>query len=346
MNKGSSDLDNACLFFLRDILSLKKGNRLLIYIDRGPEEVVADELRRFASSIGIVTEVLQLQDFQSQEQIVDSLCSAIAAGNFDAVCELSDQYFYPTRVWGKAIQLGCRLFSMGSMQQASFIRCIGKVNREKLAEFGAALYDLVKDARRVKLETSAGTHLTFKMNTGSLLGRIATRLKLTTMSEIWEPTGNLGHEGDATFLGGQLSFQGIADTIEGTAVIDGFMWPPDDVGFLKEPIVLKIKQGKVVDIGGEPLKSGVLTKWLEGREKAIEHFCIGFNPGARVSDNLVEAERAYGHINIGIGKYPYHTDGVIRNPRLTINGKVLMDNNAFVHEKLATLEKELRTVTD
>ncbi|MFT6891959.1 MAG: 2,5-dihydroxypyridine 5,6-dioxygenase [Halioglobus sp.] len=122
------------------------------------------------------------------------------------------------------------------------------------------------------------------------------------------------------------------------------MWSPSDIGLLTEPIILHIEHGRVMHIGGDPVKSETLNKWLLGQEKSIEHFCLGFNPGARISDNLVEAERAYGQLNIGLGKYPFHTDGVIRNPRLTINGNILMNNNAFVHKKLLTLDKKLRAI--
>ena len=105
--------------------------------------------------------------------------------------------------------------------------------------------------------------------------------------------------------------------------------------------MLEIERGQVVEIGGDPATSGLLRNWLSGKEKAVEHFCIGFNPGARLNNNLVEAERAFGHINIGFGTYPYHTDGVIVKPRLTIDGDVLMENNTFIDGRIASLAAAL-----
>jgi hypothetical protein len=344
MKQDQTDLVNACETFLHDILLLGKGDSLLIYIDRAPEEVVAGEIQAYAKSIGIETEIFRLQGFSSLTVMVDALCEKITAGNYDAVCELSDRYFYPTRVWGQVVQKGSRLYSMGSMDAPAFIRCIGEVNHENLAVFSMELYRLLVKTRRVQLESTSGTRISFKMNASSLTGRILSKMKLTTMSQVWQPTGTLSQGGSATFLGGQQSFLGIPDTIEGTAVIDGYMWPPDEVGHLEEPIILEIERGHVVRISGNPAKSRILNEWLEGREKAIEHFCIGFNPGARISSNLVEAERAYGHITIGLGKYPFHTDGVIKNPKLISNGAVLMENNAFMHEKLSVLANDLRRV--
>jgi leucyl aminopeptidase (aminopeptidase T) len=144
----------------------------------------------------------------------------------------------------------------------------------------------------------------------------------------------LKERASATFMGGQVAFLGVPGTIEGTAVIDGYLSPPEEIGPLENPIVLKMSKGRVVNIDGCPSKSLILSKWLDGKEKGIEHFCIGFNPGARLSGNIVEAERAFGHIVIGLGKYPFHTDGIIKNPQLILDNKVILKNNTFIHDDL------------
>jgi len=142
-------------------------------------------------------------------------------------------------------------------------------------------------------------------------------------------------------MGGQLAFQGIPETIEGTAVIDGYLWPPNEIGHIDVPIVLKIKKGIVIKINGCPLKSKILNRWLEGKDKEIQHFCIGFNPGAELSGKLMEAERVFGHIAIGIGKYPFHTDGIAKNPSILSNDEIIEQDGSFIHKELSVLEREL-----
>lgn len=344
MKQHKTALDNACASFLHDVLLLRSGDRLLIYIDKAPGDEVARDIQSYAQSTGIDTDIFQLDGFSGLDEMITALCEKIAEGNYDAVCELSHRYFYPTRAWGQAVQRGCRVYALGPIDRSAFVRCIGEVNHEKLAEFGEALYRVVTKARRVRLETSAGTRISFRMNSSSLVGRVLAKMRLTRMSQVWKPTGSLSLGGGATFLGGQLSFLGIPDTINGTAVIDAYMWPPDEVGHLVQPIVLEIERGEVVRFSGDPEKSKILEEWLEGREKRIQHFCIGFNPGAQISSNLAEAERVYGHINIGLGKYPFHTDGIIRHPKLVINGSVVMENHSFVHKDLSDLASTLRRV--
>ena len=55
----------------------------------------------------------------------------------------------------------------------------------------------------------------------------------------------------------------------------------------------------------------------------------------------MEAERVFGCIAIGIGKYPVHTDGVIKNHSIEVDKQVIEENGSFVPEELLSLEGEL-----
>jgi leucyl aminopeptidase (aminopeptidase T) len=143
-------------------------------------------------------------------------------------------------------------------------------------------------------------------------------------------------------LGGQLCFQASTDTIEGTAVIDGYLWPPRKIGRLGDPILLTIRRGRVVGIGGSAREARLLTRWFEGQEIRVEHFCMGFHPTAGLSGQILEAERAFGCISIGIGRGSFHTDGVMTFPTIEMDGARLEDGGSFVYGELSRLEEELR----
>jgi hypothetical protein len=53
-----------------------------------------------------------------------------------------------------------------------------------------------------------------------------------------------------------------------------------------------------------------------------------------LSGRLGEAERAFGHFVIGFGAYPFHTDSIIKNPTLVLDGSVVLENHDFVHGDL------------
>lgn len=325
--------------FFTNVLLLKKGEKLLIYIDKDSDENILTEIKKYSEKFGIVTDVLSLIEFSEITEMVQAITNKIEFGNYDAICELSGCYFYTTKVWPTAVQNNCRLYAPGPINLRSFERCIGKINHNFVYEFGKVLENILLTARKIEIHSDLGTMLTFKMVSPTIVRKILCKLRLTHLSTVWHPTGLLRKGGSATFLVGQLAFLGTQNSINGIAVIDGFIWPPDDVRHINKPVNIKIKKGHVINIGGCHEKSLILKNWLKGKEKKIMHFCLGFNPGAQISDNLVETERAYGHFNIGIGIFPFHTDAIIKHPRIVIDGKVLLENNSFIHGELAALEK-------
>jgi 2,5-dihydroxypyridine 5,6-dioxygenase len=341
MLSRDQDLAKSSAYLLRDILYLKTGQKLLLYTDEASDIVLTEALQNEAKRMGVHTDIVRLQTISELSGMIKALVNKIDNENYDVVCELSERYFYPSMVWKRAVQKGCRIYSLGGMDSASFIRCIGQVDYKRLYKFGLLLYKILNKSGDIKIITEAGTNLTCQLTSQSLIVKILARLKLMQRSILWRPDGKLKAKSSATFMAGQVAFQGIPGTIEGTVIIDGYLWPPDEIGQIDDPIVLKISKGRVISIEGCPSKSKILSKWLDGKQKGVEHFCIGFHPGARLSGKLLEAERTYGHIVIGIGGYPFHTDGIIKNPTLKLNTTVILQNGSFIHDKLAALENDL-----
>jgi 2,5-dihydroxypyridine 5,6-dioxygenase len=341
LSNRNQDLEKSCVLFLSDMLHLRRDNKMLLYTDEASNDVIVEALLFEAKKLGVQTDIIRLHTFPGLSEQEKALVEKIANGKYDAVCELSGQYFYPSAVWKKALQKGCRVYSLGAIDSDSFIRCIGKTDHVKLYNFGLLLYRLLCRSRTVQIYTESGTNITCKMTSQRLMVKILTRLKLMQRSKVFRPDGMLKTRSSATFMAGQVAFQGIPDTIEGKVVIDGYLWPPDEIGQIVDPIVLRIRKGCVTNIEGCPSKSLILSNWLEGKEKTVMHFCIGFHPGAQLSGQLVEAERTFGNIVIGIGKYPFHADGIIKNPTLKLNDAVILQNGTFVHDKLSVLAQEL-----
>jgi len=339
--RGQADFASSCLVLLKELLYLQKGERLLLYTDNRAAGGLAEEIRRFAAGLGIEAHTFPLDESARPSDMIPALSDHIEHGRYAAVIELSEQSFYPTRVWSQASKSGSRVYSLGPMDAGSFVRCLGTVHHARLHEFGRGLYGLLMRARRVRVGSDSGTDIVFRMNNASISAKVLSKLRRMERSTVWQPSGILMPGVDATFLGGQVAFLGVPHTIEGRAVIDGYMWPPREVGHLDDPITLDIHHGEVATIAGCPSKSAILRQWLNGKEKKIEHFCIGYHPGARLSDNLCEAERALGHLDIGIGKYPFHTDGIIKNPKVILDDVVLMENHRFVHPALPFPEEDL-----
>lgn len=337
----AQELAEAVSYFLSTLLYLQKGDRFLIYTDDDDGDATAGAMQIIARNSGIDTDILDLRSIPNHQPREAALTERIALGSYTAACELSLQYYYPSSAWKTAAEKGCRIYALGPMDEASFVRCIGKVDHQKTYAFGLRLQGMLRQSHSVRILSESGTDIACRMSSQSLLDKIGQSFRLRPSSRIWNPSGVLHERRGMTFLSGQLAFLGLKNSIEGKIVIDGYLWPPDGIGQLDEPIVLTIVKGEVTAIDGSGLKSSILRDWLSGKETSLEHFCLGFNPSARLGKNMVEAERAFGHICIGFGKYPFHTDGILQNPTLVLDDTIILEDHSYLQEELQALSKEL-----
>lgn len=334
------NVDTAGRILLEEVLGLDAGDRMLLYSDLPPNRTVIQSLWEQAVMLGIDAEVCLVGDLPGLQAMVEELSSRVRAGRFAAVCELSEQYFYPTRVWGAAVESGCKVYGLGPLDERALIECVGKVDHPGLARFGQELHRLLVHAQSIRIESDAGTSFSCRMTGRGLLARVLGRLPNAGRSTVWPPCG-APTQGAATFLAGQSSFLPIPDSMNGTLVIDGYLWPPRGFGPLQDPITIEVAAGGVQAISGAPAASAALSDWLCGQSSRVEHFCIGYNPGATLGGSLMEAERAFGHLNVGVGRYPHHADGVMKMPRVTLDGEVLMERGTFTHPSLVELARAL-----
>lgn len=334
------NVNSAGRILLEDVLGLNAGNRILLYSDLPPNRTVIQSLRNQAVMLGIDAEVCLVGDLPSVQAMVEELSSRVHAGRFAAVCELSEQYFYPTRVWGVAVESNCKVYGLGPLDERALIECVGKVDHAALARFGQTLHRLLVHARSIRIESDAGTSFSCRMTGSGLLARLLGQLPNADRSAVWPPCG-APTQGAVTFLAGQSSFLGIPGSMNGTLVIDGYLWPPRGVGPLQDSITIEVVAGSIQAINGAQAASAALRDWLCGQSPRVEHFCIGYNPGATLGGSLMEAERAFGYLNVGVGRYPRHADGVMKMPRVTLDGEVLMEGGTFTHPNLVELARAL-----
>ncbi len=132
MGSDKQNIKEAALVLLKDLLKLKNGERILFYTDNGNDSYISHLLRENAEEIGTKSEVFELDSSHALPDMAQDLANKIEQGGFDVICELSEQYFYQTSAWKRALQLGARLYSLAGLDADTFISCIGKVNHESM----------------------------------------------------------------------------------------------------------------------------------------------------------------------------------------------------------------------
>jgi leucyl aminopeptidase (aminopeptidase T) len=358
---AEEQIEYAASVFVEQLLPLRAGENLLLYLDTTDDERVAQAIQNQANKKGAQTEILRLDAASDGASMSRQIAAKVRSGNYQAVCELSAaEYFYLGPAWQAVREKKARVYSIAGLDACAFVRCVGKVDHRAMIEFGTALKSRLIDSRRLRITSASGTDFQMELGLKQSLPKRAARKILRGLRRglrkvapqlekrwraapgayIYEPCGLLRDERES-FLGGQLSFRGVPGTIDGTAVIDGYLWPPPEIGLLDRPIILKFEEGALADIGGCPVKSKMLARRLQGPPIHLEHLSVGFNPGARWSGKLLEIERIFGALTFGFGQKLLHTDGVIRRPSMIADETTIEEEGSFVAPELQALQQAL-----
>jgi len=103
-----------------------------------------------------------------------------------------------------------------------------------LVEFQEKLADLTVNAERMRVTTPAGTDVTFENDRDRPVFR----------------EGVVSDKPGEFMLIGQVDWAPIEDSLNGTIVFDGSVWPPEELGLIKTPITLEVEKGKVTGVKG------------------------------------------------------------------------------------------------
>jgi leucyl aminopeptidase (aminopeptidase T) len=211
------------------------------------------------------------------------------------------------------------------------VRTIGRIDYPALEKFMAKITDLTKNANEVRITNPSGMDVTFK-NTPEHRGAYS--------------LGYCDTPG-AHMMAGQIYWAIDLSTLNGKIVFDGSINPP--LRLVKQPVVLHVKNGDIVKFEGG--KDAVeYEAWLRGFNDPnmlkIAHICYGFNPGAKLTGDVVEDERVWGCVEWGIGNMAWrpaasHSDGICLNVSVWLDGKQILDKGKSVDPELAELAKKL-----
>ena len=330
----------AAMVLIRDYIRMKRGENVLIYADEGSDaSVVQATVDAVDARGGNPLEVWYRIKGPPGTEPPAPMEAAMKSA--DVLVEYARTYLITTKAFERAMAAGARHLCLTAMDGDMMIRCIGNVSLPAMKAFGNALLRMTEGAKDVRVTSPAGTDLQFS---------IAKRPVLLDTGECVVP-------GRDSYLGGQISWAAIERTIDGTLVLDGTVWPPDETAPLKDPIRMELHRGRVASIEGGN-SAHVLLNWFKHfRDKRmynVAHFCYGFNPGARIAGRILEDERAFGVFVTGFGSQmasfkggftlaKSHVDGVTRTPTVVVDGEEVERDGKFMHPKLAALQERLLT---
>uniref|UniRef100_A0A7C1GK85 Aminopeptidase n=1 Tax=Thermofilum adornatum TaxID=1365176 RepID=A0A7C1GK85_9CREN len=338
------ELATAALKLVRDVLKVKEGEEVVITADTGSDWRVVEET---AKTVALLNAKPMVVWYKSPPGVGKAADPHIPLRTLTAVLSEADVWIEFNKSWllystpyETAIKAGkVRYICLVGMDADMYTRTIGKVNIPLIYEFQKKLAEITARQRHMKITTPAGTDLEFENDKNR---------PIFTEGEVNGP--------GVYMLFGQVDWAPIEDSINGVLVFDGSIWPPQELGLLRNPIKLHIKEGQIVKIEGGP-EAKILKAWLESFNHPnmykLAHISYGCNPGAKLTGNILEDERVWGAIEWGIGyqspdfkgkvgNAPSHTDGICLSPTVTGDEEKIIENGEYVHPELVELAKKLR----
>ena len=225
-----------------------------------------------------------------------------------------------TRARVEATKRGARIATMPMITEEIANRCLD-IDYGALKESSNRIYGILNGASRLRVTTLAGTDITFKVGKGHFFGKDGGSFDYPGAF------GNLP-EGEVAFA---------PATCEGIYVVDASL---PEIGLLDSPVTFKVKAGMVYEITGE--RSGELIERLDRvgtMAYKVAELGIGLNPHAKVTGNILEDEKVVGTVHIAVGNnlsfggdndVPLHLDGVIRDPDIWVDEKMIMEKGKFL----------------
>ncbi len=310
-----SELINSAEIALAECLNLRRLEQLLIVCDSDCYEIGR---AFYDAGEGKCKETVMVM-VQSRKNNGNELPEYIGSwiGQFDLVIIPTLKSLSRKHISKIASEQGIRIVTLPGITVDSFIRTM-KTDWRKLGVYTRKMTGKLSAAQIISIKTSAGTNLSFS----------------TAGQNAWTDDGHIMTKGTFGDLpAGEACIRPLDNTAEGVLVIDGSFSMVE--GVLDNPLVFTLKEGKVIKIEGHSCASElekIFTKYHESR--SLAEFGIGTHDTAVLCGKNLEDKKVRGTVHFGIGNWlsgdipeetQIHFDGVIQQPSVWIDGKLLIN---------------------
>ena len=316
-----SKLDTASIIAIRDCMGAKKKEKILVITDEQKREI-GFYLYENALRLGHKALYVEMKSGkQNGEEPPDEIAELMQ--KFDVVFCPTAKSLTHTNARRAASAKGVRVATFPGITEEVMIRGMN-ADYKKIAALSIKLKKILEKGKRIKVTAPAGTDISF-----GIAGRTAIASK-----GLFHKKGESGN-----LPTGETFLAPIEGTANGVFVVDGSM---AGLGLIKNAgIKIEVKDGFASTITGGKLASE-LKLMLDGVGKMarnIAEFGIGTNDSAKLSGVLLEDEKVMGTVHIAFGNnvsmggsvnVPLHLDGVIKQPTVYMDDKLLMKDGKLL----------------
>ena len=315
----TASLGDSVKTVLDDCLGVRSGEQVLVVTD--PAKLpIATALVAGARGMGAEAVLLEMAERETHGTEPPGAVAA-AMLECDVLIAPTAKSLSHTEARRAACEKGVRAATMPDITTEMLARTMS-ADFDAVRRRSRAVAQLLTDGSEVRITSHKGSDLTL-----SIEGR-----------EAISDDGDLREKGA---FGNLPAGEGFVAPVEGRTngrlVIDGTIWP---LGLLQDPLVVDFESGYATGIGGPGAERFRAALEPYGREAfAVAELGIGTNEAATLTGNVLEDEKILGTIHLAVGdnhsfggtvRVPSHQDGIVLDPTVWIDDKVVLEGGKLL----------------
>ena len=304
---------------VKNAILLKPKESVLIVCDEKKEKI-ANLFFKICKKFGAEVSLVKIKEREETER-EPPLAIKEAMKYSDIILAITTISLTHTKAVREARKNGARIASMPSINEKMFSAL--DVDYKKLVKYCKKVAKLYENVKEIKIKTRKGTDLILKCK-----GR-----KVQIDDGLLDKPGSLHN-----LPAGEVGIAPLENSANGKIVFDTCVV---GVGKLKNPIEVRVKNGKIVKISGkdEAKKLMRILKKADRNAKILCEFSLGTNPKAKIIGNVLNDEKVLGTCHVAFGdnksmggknESNVHIDGVIQKPTIWFDDKLIMKDGAFI----------------
>jgi leucyl aminopeptidase (aminopeptidase T) len=312
-------LEKAAQVAIKECLAVQAGERVLVVTDENKRRIgrLFWEAAKEAGAEAMLVEMIPRKTHAEEPpRPVAEMMKQV-----DVVIAPTTKSLSHTQARKEACEAGARVATLPGITEEIMARGL-RADYQRIKARSENLAPYLTRSKRIRVTSPAGTDLTFSVD-----GRAA----LADTGIIHNP-GGFGN-----LPAGEVYIAPVEGTAEGVLVFDGCV---AQSGILRKPVICEMRKGYAVRIHGSQAARSLVTLIEPFGKPArnLAEFGIGTNDKAKLSGHILEDEKVLGTVHFALGDnhtfggkvaVPSHLDGILLDPTVLLDGKLIMERGKF-----------------
>jgi leucyl aminopeptidase (aminopeptidase T) len=305
---------------LKKIFDLKPDEIFLILTDN-PKKEMAMQIYEYAKKINPNARIEAIKELGVNGQEPEKYVSELML-EYDVQFYLTSKSLSHTNARRNATKKGHRIISAPGLTKDIIERCVD-IDYEWLIKLHEKLRPIIVNSKKIHITTKNGTDIKTAVHDTRGQSDIILKNKPSAFGNL--PTG-------------EIDSGVIREKTNGAIVFDGSF---PGLGILKNPVKVKVAGGKgeIIIDNKEARKMNEILSSKGEKAFLIGELGIGTNPKAKITGIILEDEKALGTVHFAFGNdltyngtndIQLHLDGLVRNPTIKIDNKLIMQDGKFL----------------